>query len=170
MKRTFEIELNNSKIENYEDILSRFSNWKKYKREINLNLLLEEDKKIQFDVEILNDQSVFYVSVSDDFKYTTALVNTCSVINKFVFIILNNQIINLKVDVTFLDTNWGKKVKNILAQIKVVHIINLHQEKGRRPYQPAPGQGGSRKRMWLKSEQPTGRCVGPPHSGGFFYV
>ena len=128
MKRTFEIELNNSKIENYEDILSRFSNWKKYKREINLNLLLEEDKKIQFDVEILNDQSVFYVSVSDDFKYTTALVNTCSVINKFVFIILNNQIINLKVDVTFLDTNWGKKVKNILESdidLKLFQHINI---------------------------------------------
>lgn len=127
MKRTFEIELNNSKIEYYEDILSRFSNWKKYKREINLNLLLEEGKKIQFDVEILNDQRVFYVSVSDDFKYTTALVNTCSVINKFVFIILNNQIINLKVDVTFLDTNWGKKVKNILESdidLKLLQHIN----------------------------------------------
>jgi hypothetical protein len=47
------------------------------------------------------------------------LVNVCSVINKFVFIILNNQIINLKIDVTFLDTNWGKKVKNILEHINI---------------------------------------------------
>lgn len=128
MKRTFEIELNNSKIEDYEDILSRFSNWKKYKREINLNILLEEGKKIQFDVEIPNNQSVFYVSVSDDFKYTTALVNACSVINKFVFIILNNQIINLKIDVTFLDTNWGKKIKNLVESeidLKLFQHINI---------------------------------------------
>jgi hypothetical protein len=128
MKRTFEIELNNSKIEDYEDILSRFSNWKKYKREINLNILLEEGKKIQFDVEIPNNQCVFYVSVSDDFKYTTALVNVCSVINKFVFIILNNQIINLKIDVTFLDTNWGKKIKNLVESeidLKLFQHINI---------------------------------------------
>jgi hypothetical protein len=56
------------------------------------------------------------------------LVNVCSVINKFVFIILNNQIINLKIDVTFLDTNWGKKVKNILESdidLKLFQHINI---------------------------------------------
>ena len=41
-------------------------------------------------------------------------MNVCSVINKFVFIILNNQVINLRIDVTFLDTKWGTEVKNII--------------------------------------------------------
>ena len=98
MKKTFEIELDDTEIFSYEDILSRFSNWKKYKREINLNQLLEDGKKIQFDVEIENNQCVFYVSVSDDFKYTTSLVNVCSVITKFNFIILNNKVIKLEVE------------------------------------------------------------------------
>lgn len=114
MNKTFEIELDDIEISSYEDILSRFSNWKKYKREINLNQLLEEGKKIQFDVEIPNTQSVFYVSVSDDFQYTTALVNVCSVISKFTFIILNNKVIKLEVELKILTTRWGKTIKNII--------------------------------------------------------
>lgn len=114
MIKTFEIELGDIEISSYEDILSRFSNWKKYKREINLNQLLEDGKKIQFDVEIENDQCVFYVSVSDDFKYTTSLVNVCSVITKFNFIILNNKVIKLEVELKILTTQWGKIIKNIL--------------------------------------------------------
>jgi hypothetical protein len=114
MIRTFEIELGDIEISSYEDILSRFSNWKKYKREINLNQLLEDGKKIQFDVEIENNQCVFYVSVSDDFKYTTSLVNVCSVITKFNFIILNNKVIKLEVELKVLTTQWGKTIKNIL--------------------------------------------------------
>lgn len=128
MDRTFEIKLNDSKIGDYEEILSRFGNWKKYKREINLNQLLEEDKKIQFDVEIPNNQSVFYVSVSNDFQYTTALTNVCSVINKFTFIILNNKVIELRIDITFLDTKWGKEIQSILesgVELQLNHHKNI---------------------------------------------
>ena len=118
MVKIFEIELDNIEISSYEDILSRFSNWKKYKREINLNHLLEEGKKVQFEVEIENNSSVFYVSTSDDssnnFLYTTSLVNVCSVINKFTFIILSNKVIKLEVELKTLTTKWGKTIKNIL--------------------------------------------------------
>ena len=118
MVKIFEIELDDIEISSYEDILSRFSNWKKYKREINLNHLLEEGKKVQFEVEIENNSSVFYVSTSDDssniFLYTTSLVNVCSVINKFTFIILNNKVIKLEVELKILTTRWGKTIKNIL--------------------------------------------------------
>ena len=128
MDRTFEIKLNDSKIGDYEEILSRFGNWKKYKREINLNQLLEEGKKIQFDVEIPNNQSVFYVSVSNDFQYTTALTNVCSVINKFTFIILNNKVIDLRIDITFLDTKWGKEIQSIIesgVELQLNHHKNI---------------------------------------------
>ena len=115
MKNIFEIELFDSRIEDYEDILSRFSNWKKYKREINLNLLLEQGKKIQFDVEIINNPMVFYVSVNEyQYSYTTSLTNVCSTLNKLTFIILENKVLKLQVELKMLDTKWGKKVKNIL--------------------------------------------------------
>ena len=69
-------------------------------------------------MEIENNSSVFYVSTSDDssnnFLYTTSLVNVCAVINKFTFIILSNKVIKLEVELKTLTTKWGKTIKNIL--------------------------------------------------------
>ena len=127
MEKTFEIELFNSKIDDYEDILSRFSNWKKYKREINLTQLLEDDKKIEFQVEIPNNHSVLYVSVSDELDSTiTSLVNVCSVIQKMTFVILNNKVLKLNVEIKLLTTKWGKTISNLLES----NIdLKLHQHK-----------------------------------------
>ena len=127
MEKTFEIELFNSKIDDYEDILSRFSNWKAYKREINLTQLLEDDKKIEFQVEIPNNHSVLYVSVSDELDSTiTSLVNVCSVIQKMTFVILNNKVLKLNVEIKLLTTRWGKTISNLLeSDID----LKLHQHK-----------------------------------------
>ena len=116
MSNVFEIDSLNSRIDNYEDILSKFSNWKKYKREINLSLLLEEGKKIQFDVEITNQQNVFYVSVFEDekTKNLSSLINVCATINKFTFIICNHNVIKLNVLITTIDTKWGKIIRNLI--------------------------------------------------------
>jgi hypothetical protein len=127
MKTTFDIELFNNRIEDYEDILSRFSNWKEYKREINLSQLLEEGKKIEFQVEIPNNQSVLYVSVFDKIDTNiTSLVNVCSVIQKMTFVILNNEVLKLNVEIKLLTTRWGKIITNLLeSDID----LKLHQHK-----------------------------------------
>lgn len=127
MEKIFEIELLNSKIEDYEDILSNFSNWKKYKREINLNQLLEDGKKIEFEVEISNSHGVLYVSVVDKIDTSiTALVNVCSVIKKMTFIILNNEVLKLTIELKLLTTKWGKIITNLLESgIE----LKLHQHK-----------------------------------------
>jgi hypothetical protein len=129
MKKLFEIEILNSKIDDYEDILSRFSNWKKYKREINLNQLLEEGKKIEFEVEIPNNHSVLYVSVIDKIDTSiTSLVNVCSVIKKMTFIILNNEVLKLSVEINLLTTNWGKIITNLLEsgiELKLLQHKNI---------------------------------------------
>ena len=131
MKKLFEIELLNNKIDDYEDILSRFSNWKQYKREINLNQLLEEGKKIEFEVEleIPNSQSVFYISVVDKIDTSiTSLVNACSVIQKMTFIILNNEVLKLSIEIKLLTTNWGKIITNLLESgidLKLIQHKNI---------------------------------------------
>jgi hypothetical protein len=127
MEKIFEIELINNKIEDYEDILSRFSNWKKYKREINLNQLLEDGKKIEFEVEISNNQGVLYVSVVDQIDTSiTPLVNACSVIKKMTFIILNNEVLKLTIELKLLTTKWGKIITKLLESgIE----LKLHQHK-----------------------------------------
>lgn len=126
MENIFEVDLEDIKLENYEKTLSRFSNWKKYKREINLNQLLEQGKKIQFDIEIQNNPMVFYVSVIDsEYSYTTSLTNVCSVINKLTFIILDNKVLKLEAELKLLDTNWGKEVKK-LAESGLKLKLNQH--------------------------------------------
>jgi hypothetical protein len=129
MKKLFEIELINNKIDDYEDILSRFSNWKQYKREINLNQLLEEGKKIEFELEIPNSHSVLYVSVVDEIDTSiTSLVNVCSVIQKMTFIILNNEVLKLTVEIKTLTTKWGKVITNLLESgidLKLIQHKNI---------------------------------------------
>ena len=73
MKVEFNVELSSNKISDYENLLSRFSNWKKYKREINLSQLLDSGKKIEFEVDIPNSQSVFYVNNDNIWKYSKKL-------------------------------------------------------------------------------------------------
>lgn len=129
MENIFEVDLDDVKIENYEKILSRFGNWKKYKREINLNQLLEEGKKIQFDIEIQNTTMVFYISVSDSQNsHTTSLTNACSVMKKLTFIILENKILKLEAELKLLDTNWGKEIKKLTEsglKLKLYQHINI---------------------------------------------
>ena len=127
MEKLFEIELLNNKMDDYEDILSRFSNWKEYKREINLNQLLEEGKKIEFEVEIPNNHSVLYVSVVDKGEtIITRPVNVCSVIQKMTFIILNNEVLKLSIEIKLLTTNWSKIITNLLES---GIDLKLHQHK-----------------------------------------
>ncbi len=129
MTKEFSFELDNNKITDYEHLLSRFSNWKKYKREINLNQLLEKGKKIQFDIEIKNNPMVFYISVSDqEYTYTTSLTNACSSLKKLTFIILENEILKLEAELILLNTRWGKVIKNLVEsglELKLNQHINI---------------------------------------------
>ena len=126
MKKSFEVELP-GKIEDYEKLLSRYSNWKKYKREINLNQILEDSKKIEFEIEILNKHSVSYIKIynkNDDID--SLLRNACASITKMKFIILNNKVLNLTVYCSKLSTNSGKILEN---NIKSDIDLKLYQNK-----------------------------------------
>jgi hypothetical protein len=123
MRVEFNVELSSNKISDYENLLSRFSNWKKYKRQINLSQLLDSGKKIEFEVNIPNSQSVFYVNISTDIMNTSG---ACAVINKLTFIILENNVIDLKVSITVLTTTFGNILRNLLdSNID----LKLHQHK-----------------------------------------
>ena len=128
MKVEFNVELSSNKITDYENLLSRFSNWKKYKREINLSQLLDSGKKIEFEVDIPNSQSVFYVNISTDIMNTSG---ACAVINKLTFIILENNVIDLKVSITVLMTTFGNILRNLLdSNIDLKLYQNTHIKRG----------------------------------------
>ena len=108
--------------------MSRFSNWKKYKREINLSQLLDSGKKIEFEVDIPNSQSVFYVNILTDIMNTSG---ACAVINKLTFIILENNVIDLKVSITVLMTTFGNILRNLLdSNIDLKLYQNTHIKRG----------------------------------------
>jgi lysyl-tRNA synthetase class I len=114
MSKSFEVKVElPGKIEDYEKLLSRYSTWKEYKREINLNQILEDSKKIEFEIEFLNNHSVLYISLYNKNNVIDSLLrNACASITKMKFIILNNTVLNLTVYYSKLSTGSGKTLEN----------------------------------------------------------
>ena len=113
--KSFNIELDNNTLEQYEKLLSNFSNWKEYKREIKLNSILE-DKKIEFTLDISGHaHGVMYVNVlvddEDDFD---VLKKTSSSIKHMKFILKGNNVLELEVTIKTMSTEWGKIIGNLI--------------------------------------------------------
>jgi hypothetical protein len=113
--KSFNIELDNNTLEQYEKLLSNFSNWKEYKREIKLNSILE-DKKIEFTLDISGHaHGVMYVNVvvddEDDFD---VLKKASSVIKFMKFILKGNNVLELEVTIKTMTTEWGKIIRDLI--------------------------------------------------------
>jgi len=113
--KSFNIELDNNTLEQYEKLLSNFSNWKEYKREIKLNSILE-DKKIEFTLDISGHANgVMYVNVlvddEDDFE---VLKKASSAIKHMKFILKGNNVLELEVTIRTLNTEWGKIIRDLI--------------------------------------------------------
>ncbi len=127
MRHTFNINIEGKKIDNYEKYLSKFSNWKEHKREINLNLLLQSNKKIEFEVEMNNSQLVNYVSFQDTDFDLTVLQKACGVIKKLKFVICENFLLSLEITLDILETQWGKLLKSLIES-DVIPELNQFQQ------------------------------------------
>jgi hypothetical protein len=113
--KSFNIELDNNTLEQYEKLLSNFSNWKEYKREIKLNSILE-DKKIEFTLDISGHaHGVMYVNVvvddEDDFDI---LKKTSSSIKHMKFILKGNNVLELEITIKTMTTEWGKIIGDLI--------------------------------------------------------
>ena len=113
--KSFNIELDNNTLDQYEKLLSSFSNWKEYKREIKLNSILE-DKKIEFTLDISGHaHGVMYVNVlidgEDDFD---VLKKASSAIKHIKFILKGNNVLELEITIKTMNTEWGKIIGNLI--------------------------------------------------------
>ena len=113
--KSFNIELDNNTLEQYEKLLSNFSNWKEYKREIKVNSILE-DKKIEFTLDISGHaHGVMYVNVvvddEDDFD---VLKKTSSSIKHMKFILKGNNVLELEITIKTMTTEWGKIIGDLI--------------------------------------------------------
>lgn len=104
------VKLNNNTLDQYDKALSTYNEWKSFYRDIKLSTLLE-GKKVQFDVDniqkigMVND----FVTLENPGKMQTMAFN----ISGMTFIIKDNNIEILTLEAEFLETECGKKLKEI---------------------------------------------------------
>jgi len=115
LSKSFNINLDNNNLEQYEKILSNFSNWSQYKREIKLNSILE-DKKIEFTLNISGHaHGVMYVNVIvDDDNDFDVLKKASSAIKFMKFILKGNKVLELELTIRTLDTEWGNIIRELI--------------------------------------------------------
>lgn len=113
--KSFNIELDNNTLEQYEKLLSNFNNWSEYKREIKLNSILE-DKKIEFTLDISGHaHGVMYVNVVvDGYDYDDVLKKASSAIKFMKFILKGNNVLELEITIKTMTTEWGKIIRDLI--------------------------------------------------------
>ena len=119
--KSFNIELDNNTLEQYEKLLSNFNNWSQYKREIKLNSVLE-DKKIEFTLDISGHaHGVMYVNVLDEDWYEIDILKKSSSAIKFMkFILKGNNVLELEITIKTMTTEWGKIIRDLIdSEVKL---------------------------------------------------
>lgn len=125
--KEFEITLDNNTLDQYDVLLSRFNDWIKYKRDIKLNSLLESGKRIEFTVEL--EYSSIYISAvaDDDETKINNLHNACAIVKYMRFIINENKVESLNIEISTLSTYYGKIIYELInsgIEIKLNQYIN----------------------------------------------
>ena len=128
MIKEIKVETNNEHIDDYESILSKFSNWNQYRRDIILSDLLNEDKKIEFIVEIKNHiYGVIYIDFDID-HFDISLKRACASITELKFILKNNIVQSLDIIIKVLDTEWGNKLKDLIDSGQEVKVKQVKKD------------------------------------------
>jgi len=106
---------NDVELTHYDRLLAKFPQWTQYKREIKLNVLLNEGKRIGFDVtEISNINTPIYGSLGKPKDHDISLKSIAFFVRAMSFIIKDNKVDELKIEVKILDNTSGKELKCLL--------------------------------------------------------
>ncbi len=99
------------KLSDYDMALSQYPDWKSFYREIKLNYLLEEGKRLQFTIDSI---SKFVKLEEDNIKSELHYKDICGTVSGLVFIINNDRIEKLTLKFIALPTDAGEIVKNLI--------------------------------------------------------
>ena len=111
---TTEISLNGQTLSQFEKVISRYSEWTSFKREIRLNTLLD-DKRLQFDIDDISE----YGFLGDD-EVDISLSRTCLLLKSMSFILSGDKIDKLEIKWRILNTKNGEILRNIIeSDIKI---------------------------------------------------
>lgn len=98
------------KLDDYNDTLSTYKEWKSIYREIKLNLLLEQGKRIEFDIDNI---SKFITIDSNDYD-VVPVKNICCTVSGMTFILNDSKIEKLTLKLHCIENQNGEIVKAIL--------------------------------------------------------
>lgn len=113
------------KLDDYNDALSTYKEWKSIYREIKLNLLLEQGKRIEFDIDNI---SKFIILDGDDdivHKPLISVKNICCTVSGMTFILNDNKIEKLTLKVHCIENQNGEIVKEILKDGMLLKIKQI---------------------------------------------
>lgn len=120
------VKLNNNTLDQYDKALSTYNEWKSFYRDIKLSTLLE-GKKVQFDVD--NIQKIGMVHDFITLENTGKLQTMAFSISGMTFIIKDNDIEKLTLEAEFLETDCGKKLKEIYDAGIELEVRQIFTEK-----------------------------------------
>ena len=129
MIKELKVETSGEHIDHYESVLSKFSNWKQYRRDIILSDLLNTGKKIEFIVDIKNHiLGAIYIDFKNDDSFDTSLNKACAAIQQLKFILKDNHVESLDITIKVLDTKYGKELKNVIESGKEVSVKQIKKD------------------------------------------
>lgn len=105
----FEVSLEENTLDQYENMMSRYREWKNFKRDIRLTGLLEEGKRIQFDIEEIS----MFVPIGCEEIIVSLQLSTLE-IKSMSFILKEDRVEKLTLKCRTLETPMGKVVRDLM--------------------------------------------------------
>lgn len=103
----------NSKLNHYEDLLSKFNQWISIKREIKITSLLE-GKRIQFDIEDINTSGTIWGVLTTEPSHLINIKDCAFSIKSMSFILNGEKIDKLTLGIKILSTDKGELLENLI--------------------------------------------------------
>jgi hypothetical protein len=103
----------NSKISDFEPILSPFSNWTQFKREIKLSSILE-GKKIEYLIEDINSAQNPIYGLLEQSGNIVEIKKISFLIKEILFTIKDQDVLNLEVRIESINTEYGKTTQSLI--------------------------------------------------------
>lgn len=118
MEKQFEVKIDgtNDKFSHYLHILEKLPEFKQFKREITLNTILLEGKKIQFDVKDIKGNSSIFGTTGEPEHRTTHIKNKSFKIKEMMFIIKDESVEKLSITLETLENENGKMLEALINQ------------------------------------------------------
>jgi hypothetical protein len=123
---TFEVEIGEeTSLDYYESLLTKYDQWKVFKREVRLTGLLNTGKKVQFDIEDVN--LLIYTDL-DAIQYIHKAVFRTDTIT---FILMDENIISMSLSGEIIENTLGNAIKGILDVGINLKVKKYNDKRGR---------------------------------------